>query len=220
MWMISSLESTHKSWCDDSVRLYLIEEEISRLRSKGESQLLFKAYKSNRNQIVYLLARDKYVAEISEEFGLLQMSNDCSLIIDCSRPDIMFAVCASVLGFKSLQKTSHLSAVKADIFSNLKGKPKWALVKPRTERYYHFLQKTHYMAMQKANPMWPLLTTHSQYVASYMQALVLKIHTNDNVADRTEQAFDVKPNFSSVVSNGMKIHKLHIGLKGGNMKGL
>ncbi|GJS24123.1 uncharacterized mitochondrial protein-like protein [Tanacetum coccineum] len=90
------------------------------------------------------------------------------MYVTASRPDIMFAVCACSR-FQVTPKTSHLSVVKR-IFRYLKGKPSLGLWYPRESsfdlesysdsdyaganldrRLSISWQKTHYLAMQKAN---------------------------------------------------------------------
>ncbi|GKA48664.1 hypothetical protein Tco_0741622 [Tanacetum coccineum] len=118
------------------------------------------------------------------------------MYLTTSRPDIMFAVCACSR-FQVTPKTSHLSAVKR-IFRYLKGKPKLCLWYPRVSSFD--LETYSYSDYAGANLDTKSITGEAEYVAAayccgdaYEKKLiqVLKIHTDDNVADLLTKAFDV-----------------------------
>ncbi|GJX88961.1 putative ribonuclease H-like domain-containing protein [Tanacetum coccineum] len=122
------------------------------------------------------------------------------MYLTASRPDIMFAVCACSR-FQVTPKSSHLSAVvlvKEKIF------------RKSTKGGCQFLgRETHFLGNGKKRPLWLLSTTKAEFVAAasccgqflwiqirwmaYEKKLiqVLKIHTDDNVADLLTKAFDV-----------------------------
>ncbi|GJU33123.1 putative reverse transcriptase, RNA-dependent DNA polymerase [Tanacetum coccineum] len=132
------------------------------------------------------------------------------MYLTASRPDIMFAVCACSR-FQVTPKTSHLSAVKR-IFRYLKGKPKLSLWYPRVSSFdlesysdsdYAGANTTEAEYVAAASCCGQNLVYHSKtkHIAirhhfirdAYEKKLiqVLKIHTDDNVADLLTKAFDV-----------------------------
>ncbi|GJS36684.1 hypothetical protein Tco_0535066 [Tanacetum coccineum] len=136
------------------------------------------------------------------------------MYLTASRPDIMFAVCACSR-FQVTPKSSHLSVVKR-IFRYLKGKPKLGLWYPRVSSFdlesfsdsdyagVNLDRKSttgEYVAAASCcghNAVYHSKTKHiairhhfirDAYEKKFMQ--VLKIHTDDNVADLLTKAFDV-----------------------------
>ncbi|GJT23761.1 putative ribonuclease H-like domain-containing protein [Tanacetum coccineum] len=135
------------------------------------------------------------------------------MYLTASRPDIMFAVCACSR-FQVTPKSSHLSAVKR-IFRYLKGKPKLGLWYPRVSSFdlesysdsdyaganldrksttggCQFLGRRLISWQCKKQTIVATSTTEAEYVAAVSCCgQVLKIHTDDNVADLLTKAFDV-----------------------------
>ncbi|GKE29640.1 hypothetical protein Tco_1445024, partial [Tanacetum coccineum] len=112
---------------------------------------------------------------------------------------------------KSRFQISSLGGVT--LLGNAKSKPMWPLL----------LQKLNMLLLQAANPVYHSKTKHiairhhfirDAYEKKLIQ--VLKIHTDDNVADLLTNAFDVSRFQFLVVSIGMINPQLHW-LKGGNM---
>ncbi|GJZ62887.1 ribonuclease H-like domain-containing protein [Tanacetum coccineum] len=89
-------------------------------------------------------------------------------------------------------KSSHLSAVKR-IFRYLKGKPKLGLWYPRVSSFD--LESYSDSDYARANLDRKSTTGEAEYVAAASccgQVFVLKIHTDDNVADLLTKAFDAR----------------------------
>ncbi|GJZ91019.1 putative ribonuclease H-like domain-containing protein [Tanacetum coccineum] len=121
------------------------------------------------------------------------------MYLTASRPDIMFAVCACSR-FQVTPKSSHLSAVKR-IFSDYAG--------ANLDRK-SITGEAEYVAAasccgQVFNPVYHSKTKHiairhhfirDAYEKKLIQ--VLKIHTDDNVADLLTKAFDVSRNMVSI----------------------
>ncbi|GJX62763.1 hypothetical protein Tco_0295663, partial [Tanacetum coccineum] len=143
------------------------------------------------------LVKDEEASDVDVH---LYRSMICSLMyLTASRPDIMFAVCACSR-FQVTPKTSHLSAIKR-IFRYLKGKPKLGLWYPRVssfdlEAYSDSdyvganLDRKSTIGEAEYNPVYHSKTKHiairhhfirDAYEKKLIQ--VLKIHTDDNVAD-------------------------------------
>ncbi|GKC12216.1 ribonuclease H-like domain-containing protein [Tanacetum coccineum] len=100
-------------------------------------------------------------------------------------------------------KSSHLSAVKR-IFRYLKGKPKLGLWYPRVSSFD--LESYSDSDYARANLDRKSTTGEAEYVAAASccgQVFVLKIHTDDNVADLLTKAFDVSRFQFLVVTIGM-----------------
>ncbi|GJW67725.1 putative ribonuclease H-like domain-containing protein [Tanacetum coccineum] len=112
-------------------------------------------------------------------------------------------------------KTSHLSTVKK-IFRYLKGKPKLGLWYPRVSLFdleaysdsdYAGANLDRTIAQQ--NPVFHSKTKHTAIRHHFIRDAyekkliqVLKIHTNDNVADLLTKAFDVSRGFWWVIKGG------------------
>ncbi|GKB54622.1 putative ribonuclease H-like domain-containing protein [Tanacetum coccineum] len=150
------------------------------------------------------------------------------MYLTASRPDIMFAVCACSR-FQVTPKTSHLSAVKR-IFRYLKGKPKleaeyvaaancygqvlW-IQNQMLDYGFNFMNTKIYIDNESTICIVKNLVYHSKtkHIAirhhfirdAYEKKLiqVLKIHTDDNVADLLTKAFDVSRFQFLVVTIGM-----------------
>ncbi|GKB47098.1 putative ribonuclease H-like domain-containing protein, partial [Tanacetum coccineum] len=120
------------------------------------------------------------------------------MYLTASRPDIMFAVCACSR-FQVTPKTSHLSAVKR-IFRRLHflaNRKKQTIV---AKEVANFLAGDLFLGNAKSRPLWLLLLRRQNMLLlhhfirdAYEKKLiqVLKIHTDDNVADLLTKAFDV-----------------------------
>ncbi|GKB49426.1 hypothetical protein Tco_0900179 [Tanacetum coccineum] len=137
------------------------------------------------------------------------------MYLTTSRPDIMFAVCACSR-FQVTPKSSHLSAIKR-IFRYLKGKPKLGLWYPRVSSFdlksysdsdyarENLDRKSitggcQFLGNAKSRPLWLLLLQkqnmlllHHFIMDAYEKKLiqVLKIYTDNNVADLLTKVFDV-----------------------------
>ncbi|GJS65841.1 hypothetical protein Tco_0680405 [Tanacetum coccineum] len=147
----------------------------------------------------------------------LYMSMIGSLMyLTSSRPDIMFSVCACSR-FQVQPKVSHLNAVKR-IFRYLKGRPKLGLWKVHKQRRlsiswfkiqnqmldygYNFMQTKIHVDNESAicvvkNPVYHSKIKHKKirhhFIRdSYEKRLIemVKIHTDNNVADLLTKAFD------------------------------
>ncbi|GKC82604.1 hypothetical protein Tco_1138321 [Tanacetum coccineum] len=123
------------------------------------------------------------------------------MYLTASRHDIMFAVCACSR-FQVTSKSSHLSGVKR-IFRYLKGKPKLSLWYPRVSSFNleAYTDSDYAGANLDRNSTTRVYHSKTKHIAirhhfirdAYEKKLiqVLKIHTDDNVADLLTKAFDV-----------------------------
>nr|GEW89114.1 retrovirus-related Pol polyprotein from transposon TNT 1-94 [Tanacetum cinerariifolium] len=186
-----------------------------------EATMIFLAFASYIGFIVYQMdvksaflygkinEEDKYAADILKKFDLLSVKTTSTLIetkkplvkdkeaanvdvhlyrsmisslmyLTASRPDIMYAVCAC-FRFQVTPKTSHLQALKR-IFRYLKDQPKLGFGILESQPLTWKPTQTVTMLEQI------LIGNPQQEVVNF---LVLKIHTDDNVADRLTKAFDV-----------------------------
>ncbi|GJU68865.1 putative ribonuclease H-like domain-containing protein [Tanacetum coccineum] len=156
------------------------------------------------------------------------ISQDKSMIgslmyLTASRPDIMFAVCACSR-FQVTPKTSHLHTVKW-IFRYLKDKPKLGLWYPRVSSLIWKPNQNSDLLEARTQDNCGDITIEAKYVAAancrgqvlwvqnqmhhfirdaYEKKLiqVLKIHTDDNVADLLTKAFNVNSSHSKEVEEG------------------
>ncbi|GJU44760.1 putative ribonuclease H-like domain-containing protein [Tanacetum coccineum] len=157
------------------------------------------------------LVKDEEAADV--DVHLYRSMIGSLMYLTASRPDIMFAVCACSR-FQVTPKTSHLHAMKR-IFRYLKGKPKLGLWYPRVSAFdleaysdsdyaranldkksttggCQFLGRRLISWQCKKQTIMATSTTEAEYVAAAnCCGQVLKIHTDDNVADLLTKAFDV-----------------------------
>ncbi|GJT16838.1 putative ribonuclease H-like domain-containing protein [Tanacetum coccineum] len=203
--------STNKAWCDEFEVLMKGEFEMSAM---GE-MTFFLGLQVKQLPDGIFISQDKYVKDMLTKFDMesvrtattpyeaaktklkdetdppvnvhLYRSMIGSLMyLTASRPDIMFAVSACSR-HQVTPLTSHLNAVKK-IFKYLKGQPKLGLWYP------------------KDSPFQLEAYSDSDYAGShgdFYRSRVLKIHTDDNVADLLTKAFD-GPRFEYLV--------VHIGM--------
>ncbi|GJW45152.1 putative ribonuclease H-like domain-containing protein [Tanacetum coccineum] len=211
--------STKKSWCDEFEALMKSKFQMS---SMGELTFFLGLQVKQKEDGIFI-SQDKYVAEILKKSMIGSL-----MYLTASRPDIMFAVCACSR-FQVTPKSSHLSDVKR-IFRYLKGKPKLGLWYPRVSSFdLESYSDSDYAGANLdrksttgdiccaasllsticivKNPVYHSKTKHiairhhfirDAYEKKLIQ--VLKIHTNDNVADLLTKAFDVsRPSNTSEV---------------------
>ncbi|GJR87371.1 putative ribonuclease H-like domain-containing protein [Tanacetum coccineum] len=158
------------------------------------------------------LSQDKYVAEILKKFDFENVKT-ASTPIETQKPLVKDEEAADVdvhlYRFQVTPKTSHLNAVKR-IFRYLKGQPKLGLWYPKESSF----DLVAYSDSDYACANLDRKSTTGEYVAaahycgdSYEKKLiqVLKIHTNDNVADLLTKAFN-GPRFNFlVVKHGFEV---------------
>nr|GEU35462.1 putative ribonuclease H-like domain-containing protein [Tanacetum cinerariifolium] len=146
------------------------------------------------------------------------------------RPDIMYAVCACSR-FQVTLKTSHLYAVKR-IFRYLKGQTKLGLWYPRESAFdlkaYSYSDYAGANLDRKSitgvkNPVFHSKTKHIEIQNHFIRddyekklIQVLKIHTDDNVADLLTNSFDVSRFNFLIVNIGMLNLELHL-FRGGKI---
>ncbi|GJS37559.1 putative ribonuclease H-like domain-containing protein [Tanacetum coccineum] len=190
--------STKQSWCDAFEALMKSRFQMS---SMGELTFFLRLQVKQKEDGIFI-SQDKYVAEILKKFDFASVKTAFTPIetqkpltkdeeaadvdvhlyksmigslmyLTASRPDIMIAICACSR-FPVTPKTSHLNAVKR-IFRRLIS---WQC---------------------KNQTIVATSTTEAEYVVAancygdaYEKTLiqVLKIHTDDNVADLLTKAFD------------------------------
>ncbi|GJX92775.1 hypothetical protein Tco_0347361 [Tanacetum coccineum] len=200
--------STKKSWCDEFEALM---KSIFQMSSIGELYSFLDNKSNKKEESVKTastpietqkpLVKDEEAVDV--DVHLYRSMIWFLMYLTASRSDIMFAVYACSR-FQVTPKTSHLGAVKR-IFRYLKGKPKLGLWYPRVSLFD--LEPTQIVTMleqiltgnpQKKNPVYHSKTKHiairhhflkDAYEKKLIQ--VLKIHTDDNVADLLTKAFDV-----------------------------
>ncbi|GKD62959.1 putative ribonuclease H-like domain-containing protein [Tanacetum coccineum] len=156
------------------------------------------------------LVKDEEAADVDAH--LYRSMIGSLMYLTASRHDIMFAVCACSR-FEVTPKTFHLNAVKR-IFRYLKGKPKLGLWYPRVSLFNleaysdsdyvganldrksatggcQFLGRRLISWQCKKQTIIATSTTEAKDAYEKKLIQVLKIHTNDNVADLLTKAFDV-----------------------------
>nr|GEV25189.1 ribonuclease H-like domain, reverse transcriptase, RNA-dependent DNA polymerase [Tanacetum cinerariifolium] len=211
-----SFESTKKSLCDVFEALMHKRFQMSSMRELT----FFFGLQVKQSEEGIFISQDKYVAEILKKFDFssikiastpiepqkplvkdekvenvdvhLYTSMVRSLMyLTASRLDIMFAVCACSR-FPVTPKLSHLRVVK------------W-IFRKSTTRGCHFLSRRLISWQCKKKTIVVSSTTEAEYFAamdrdSYEKKLiqVLKIHTDDNVANLLTKAFHIKKTKSNV----------------------
>nr|GEW80617.1 putative ribonuclease H-like domain-containing protein [Tanacetum cinerariifolium] len=197
--------STNKSWCDEFEALMKNRFQMS---SMGELTFFLRLQVKQKEDGIFL-SQNKYVAKILKKFGFLSVKTVSTPIetkkplvkdeeaddvdvhlyrsmigslmyLTPSRPDIMYVVCACSR-FQVTPKTSHLQAVKR-IFRRLilwQCKKQTIVATSTTEAEHHFIRDA--------------------YEKKLIQ--LLKIHTDDNVADLLTKAFDVSRFFQVLVNH-------------------
>ncbi|GJV76753.1 hypothetical protein Tco_1508337 [Tanacetum coccineum] len=123
------------------------------------------------------------------------------MYLTASRPDIMFAVSACLRN-QVTPTTSNLEAVKK-FFKYLKGQPRLGLWYPRESPFVleaYSDRGADLIGNEASKPIVATSSTEAEYVAAAnccgqmrnaMKLIqVLKIHTDDNVADLLTKAFD------------------------------
>ncbi|GKB12438.1 putative ribonuclease H-like domain-containing protein [Tanacetum coccineum] len=194
---------------DESAFLYgKIDEEymVSTTRMDTEEEPLKNSIPYKKDKTCYRILVQVYVDD--SIFGstneILSMISSL-MYLTASRPDIMFAVCVCSR-FQVTPKSFHLSAVKR-IFRYLKGKPKLGLWYPRVSSFdlEAYSDRDLFLGNAKKQTIAATSTIEAEYVAAascsghhfirdaYEKKLiqVLKIHTDDNVADLLTKAFNV-----------------------------
>ncbi|GJW42927.1 putative ribonuclease H-like domain-containing protein [Tanacetum coccineum] len=212
--------STKRSWCDEFEAL---------MKSRFQMQILkkfdFASVKTASTPIETQKTLFKNEEASDVDVHLYRSMIGSLMYLTASRPDIMFAVCACSR-FQVTLKTSHLNVVKR-IFRYLKGKPKLGLWYPRVSTFdleaysdsdyaganldrksitggCQFLGGRLISWQCKEQTIMATSTTEAEYVAAAnCCGQVLKIHTDDNVADLLTKAFDVSRFNFLIVNIGM-----------------
>ncbi|GJZ02052.1 putative ribonuclease H-like domain-containing protein [Tanacetum coccineum] len=209
--------------------LYGLHQAPRACQDKYVPEILKKSVKTASTPIETQkpLIKDEEAANV--DIHLYRSMIGSLMYLTTSRPDIMFAVYACSR-FQVTPKTSHLHAVKR-IFRYLKGKPKLGLWYPRVSSFD--LEAYSDSDYARVNLYRKSTTGEAEYVAAancYGQNLVfhsktkhikirhhfirdayekkliqvLKIHTDDNVADLLTKAFDVDLFYS--LENDVEVH--------------
>nr|GEW45475.1 hypothetical protein [Tanacetum cinerariifolium] len=176
--------SKKKSWCDEFEELMKNKFQIS---SMGELTVFLGLYVKTTSTPIETqkpLVKDEEAADV--DVHLYRSMIDSLMYLTTFRPDIMFAVCACSR-FQVTPKTSHLQVVKR-IFRRLiswKCKKQTIVATSSIKAEYVvnlvFHSKTKHIEIR-----------HHFIKDAYEKKLirVLKIHTDDNVADFLTKAFD------------------------------
>nr|GEX87158.1 hypothetical protein [Tanacetum cinerariifolium] len=195
--------STKKSWCDEFEDLMKNRFQIS---SMGELTF-FHGLQFKQKEDGIFISQDKYVAEILKKFDFLSVKT-ASTPIETQKPLVKDEEATDV---DVTPKTSHLHAAKK-IFRYLKGQPKLGLWYPKVSSFdleayldsdyaganldrKSTTREAEYVAGAHCygHVLWiqnQLLDYRDAYEKKLIQ--VLKIHTDDNVADLLTKAFDIK----------------------------
>ncbi|GKA17401.1 putative ribonuclease H-like domain-containing protein, partial [Tanacetum coccineum] len=193
--------STKKSWCDEFEALMKSRFQMS---SMGELTFFLGLQVKQKPDGIFI-SQDKYVAEILKKFDFANVKT-ASTPIETQKP---------------LVKDEEASDVDVHLYRYLKGKPKLGLWYPRVSSFgdyaganldrksttggCQFLGRRLISWQCKKQTIVATSTTEAEYVAAasccrhhfirdaYEKKLiqVLKIHTDDNVADLLTKAFDV-----------------------------
>ncbi|GJW64615.1 putative ribonuclease H-like domain-containing protein [Tanacetum coccineum] len=188
--------STKKSWCDEFEALMKSRFQMS---SMGELTFFLRLLVKQKEDGIFI-SQDKYVAEILKKFDFASVKTASTPIETQKpfRPDIMFAVCAcsrvSTFDLESYLDSNYAGA-------NLERKS--------TTGGCQFLGRKLISWQCKKQTIMATSNIEAEYVAAasccgqvlwiqnqidaYEKKLiqVLKIHTDDNVADLLTKAFDV-----------------------------
>ncbi|GKC85547.1 putative ribonuclease H-like domain-containing protein [Tanacetum coccineum] len=186
--------STKKSWCDEFEALMKSRFQMS---SMGELTFFLGLQVKQKEDGIFI-SQDKYVAEILKKFDFASVKT-ASTPIESQKPLIKDEEAADV---DVTPKTSHLHAVKR-IFRYLKGKPKLGLWYPREssfdlEAYSDSNYAGENLDRKSATGVFHSKTKHIEIRQHFIRDAyekkliqVLKIYTDDNVADLLTKAFDV-----------------------------
>ncbi|GJW78767.1 putative ribonuclease H-like domain-containing protein [Tanacetum coccineum] len=190
--------STKKSWCDEFEALMKSRFQMS---SMGELTFFLGLQVKQKADGIFI-SQDKYVVEILKKFDFVNVKT-ASTPIETQKP----LVCACSR-FQVTLKSSHLSAVKRIFSSDYAGKQILTWKKSQQE-VVNFLAGDSFLGNAKSRPLWLLLLQRHNMLLlqavmgkfcgfkikwkAYEKKLiqVLKIYTDDNVADLLTKAFDV-----------------------------
>ncbi|GJZ58084.1 hypothetical protein Tco_0613578 [Tanacetum coccineum] len=138
------------------------------------------------------------------------------MYLTSSRPDIMFAVCACAR-FQVNPKSSHLHAVKK-IFRYLKDQPKLGLWYPKDSLFDLVASTDSDYAGAMKNPVFYSKTKHNEIRHHFIRdsnekkfIQMIKIHTDQNVADLLTKVFDVS-RFEYVIANFLNANPINYAL--------
>ncbi|GJS77339.1 putative ribonuclease H-like domain-containing protein [Tanacetum coccineum] len=171
--------STKKSWCDEFEALMKSRFQMS---SMGELTLISCLQVKQKANGIFI-SQDKYVAEILKKFDFvnvrLQSMIGSLMYLTASRPDIMFAVCACSRCLIDLEATQIVTMME-HIMTGFQRRS--CCGKFCGFKINYFIPQTKHIAIR-----------HHFIRDAYEKKLiqVLKIHTDDNVADLLTKAFDV-----------------------------
>ncbi|GJW23470.1 putative ribonuclease H-like domain-containing protein [Tanacetum coccineum] len=204
--------STKKSWCDEFEALMKSRFQMSSIRELT----FFLGLHVKQKEDGIFLSQDKYVAEILKKFNFKNVKTT-STPIETQKPlvnDEVADVDMHLYRFQVTPKTSHLNAVKM-IFRLISWQcKKHTIVATSTIKAEYvaaahccrqiFIDNESTISIVK-NPVYHSKTKHIEirhhFIRdSYEKKLiqVLKIHTDDNVADLLTKAFD-GPRFNFLV---------------------
>ncbi|GJR40716.1 putative ribonuclease H-like domain-containing protein [Tanacetum coccineum] len=212
--------STKKSWCDEFEALMKSRFQMS---SMGELTFFLGLQVKQKEDGIFI-SQDKYVAEILKKF-------------DFANVKTAFAVGLS--RFQVTPKSSHLSAVKR-IFRYLKGKPKLGLWYPRVSSFdLESYSDSDYAGanLDRKSTQEKQICCLSSCVGKFCGSesivrtmgcnfmntkiyidnerticIVLKIHTDDNVADLLTKAFDVSRTMLTIGDAFPERNSIHLAL--------
>ncbi|GJW33338.1 putative ribonuclease H-like domain-containing protein [Tanacetum coccineum] len=164
-----------RSWCDEFKALMKSRFQMSSMRELT----IFLGLQVKQKEDGIFISQDKYAAEILKKFDFARN------VLEASRPDIKFEVCV-VLGFSN-SKSSHLNVR----LISWQCKKQTIVATSTTEAEY----------VAAANCCGQVPFIRDAYEKKLIQ--VLKIHTDDNVADLLTKAFDVSRFNFLIVNIGM-----------------